>query len=190
MNRKIVLASTSPRRKELLEKTGVIFEICPGDYEEDMTLSMEPKELAKFLSKGKAESVVSKFPDALIIGSDSFIAHNDIVLGKPHTAEKAKEMLQMLRGTNHSILTGYAVIDTKNNKMINDVSETKVYFRNYDDSEIDEYIATGEPLDRAGAYAIQGLGGRLVDRYEGDYDSAVGLPVKKILEALNELSGE
>lgn len=186
MNRKIVLASTSPRRKELLEKTGIVFEICPGDYEEDMTLSMEPKELAKFLSKGKAESVVSKFPDALIIGSDTFLAFNDMVLGKPHKPEKAKEMLQMLRGNCHSVLTGYAIIDTKNNKIVNDVVETKVYFKNYSDQEIDEYIATGEPLDRAGAYAIQERGAALVEKIEGDLDSAIGLPVKNILEALKE----
>ena len=184
MNRKIILASTSPRRKMLLEKTGLEFEIFPGNYEEDMTLDMEPKELAKFLAKGKAQSVVSKFPDALIIGSDTFLSFEDKVLGKPHTPERAKEMLQMLRGNMHSVLTGYAIIDTKNNNSINDVVETKVYFKNYSDQEIDDYIATGEPLDRAGAYAIQEIGAKLVEKIEGDFDSAVGLPVKNILEAL------
>ncbi len=186
MTRKIILASTSPRRKQLLEKTGLVFEICHGDYEEDMTLKMEPKELAKFLSLGKAQSVISKFPDALIIGSDTFIAFEDKVLGKPHTPEKAKEMLQMLRGKQHSILTGYAIIDTKNNKIINDVVETKVFFKNYSDQEIDEYIATGEPLERAGAYALQELGARLIEKIEGDRDSAIGLPVENILQSLKE----
>ncbi|MEI6316437.1 MAG: nucleoside triphosphate pyrophosphatase [bacterium] len=186
MSRKIILASTSPRRKELLAKTGLAFEICPGDYEEDMTLQMEPKELAKFLSLGKAQSVVSKFPDALIIGSDTFLSFEDKVLGKPHTPEKAKEMLQMLRGNMHSVLTGYAIIDTKNNKIINDVVETKVCFKNYSDQEIDEYIATGEPLERAGGYAIQEIGKKLVEKIDGDLDSAIGLPVKNILESLKE----
>ena len=151
-----------------------------------MTLQMPPKELAKFLSLGKAQSIVSKYPDALIIGSDTFIAFEDKVLGKPHTAEKAKEMLQMLRGKSHSILTGFAVIDTKNDKTINDVVETKIYFKNYSDQEIDEYIATGEPLDKAGAYALQELGAALIEKMEGDRDSAIGLPVKNILEALKE----
>ena len=186
MYRKIVLASTSPRRKELFEKTGLAFEVCPGDYEEDMTLPMVPKELAKFLSLGKAQSVVSKFPDALIIGSDTFIAFEDKVLGKPHTPERAKEMLQMLCGKEHSIFTGYALIDTKNGKTINDAIEVKVYFKNYSEQEIDEYVTTGEPLDKAGAYALQKIGAKLIERIEGDRDSAIGLPVTDILKSLKE----
>ncbi len=186
MNRKIILASTSPRRKQLLEKTGLHFEIFPGNYEEDMTLPMAPRELAKFLSKGKAESVVSRFPDALIIGADTFISFESKVLGKPHTAEKAKEMLSMLRGKQHSVLTGFAVIDTKSGKIINDVVETKIYFKNYLDKEIDDYIATGEPLDKAGAYTLQGIGEKLIEKIEGDRDSAIGLPVDHVLKALKE----
>ena len=147
---------------------------------------MDPKELAKFLSKGKAESVVPKFSDALIIGADTFISFENKVLGKPHTAEKAKEILSMLRGKQHSILTGFAVIDTKNGKIISDVVETKIYFKNYSDKEIDDYVATGEPLDKAGAYALQGIGERLIEKIEGDKDSAIGLPVNHVLDALKE----
>ncbi len=186
MERKIVLASTSPRRKELLEKTGLVFEICAGDYQEDMTLDLLPHELAKVLSKGKAMSVVSKYDDALIIGADTFIAYKDKVLGKPHTAEKAKEMLQMLRGEKHLILTGFTIVDTKNNKIFSDVVEAQVYFKNYSDEDIDKYIATGEPLDKAGAYALQGIGASLIEKIEGDREGAIGLPVKNILEVLKD----
>ncbi len=187
MTRKIVLASTSPRRKMLLEKAGLEFEICPGSYEEDMSLDMSPAELVKFLSRGKAESVVSKFPDALIIGSDVFISYNGKVLGKPHTEEKAKEMLQMLRGVQHSVFTGFVVIDTKTNKTIDGFVEIKVYFKNYSDEVIDEYIKNGDILEKAGAYAIQNLGEEMLEKFDGNYDDILGLPVKEVLEALEKL---
>jgi septum formation protein len=183
MNKKIILASTSPRRKELLAKTGLQFDIIAGNYEEDMTLSLPPMELAKFLSKGKAESVAKNHP-GIIIGADTFIAFENKVLGKPHTPERARETLSMLRGKQHSVITGYAVIDTETGKVINDAVETKVFFRNYSDEEMDAYIATGEPLDKAAAYAIQSGGAAFVEKIEGDYDSIVGLPVANIIEVL------
>ena len=189
MTRKIVLASTSPRRKMLLEKTGLEFEICPSNYEEDMTLPMLPIELAKFLSRGKAQSLVSKYPDALIIGSDVFISYKDKVLGKPYTKERAKEMLQMLRGVQHSVFTGFAVIDTKNNKVIDGAVETKVYFKNYSDEVIDDYVQNGDILEKAGAYAIQNAGENILERFEGNYDDILGLPVKEVLGALKEFDG-
>ena len=189
MTRKIVLASTSPRRKMLLEKTGLEFEICPSNYEEDMTLPMPPMELVKFLSRGKAESLVSKYPNALIIGSDVFIYYNGHVLGKPHTKEKAKEMLQMLRGVQHSVFTGFAVVDSKTGKIVDGVVEIKVYFKNYSDDVIEDYIEHGNILDKAGAYAIQNLGDTMLEKFEGNYDDILGLPVKEVLGALKEFDG-
>src|SRR3989344_245012 len=103
MNRRIILASTSPRRKELLEKAGLVFEVVGSDYEEDMTLVLLPSELAKHLSRGKAEAVAKNYPDAVIIAADTFVVYGDSLLGKPHTPEKAKEMLQMLNGKPHTI---------------------------------------------------------------------------------------
>lgn len=184
MNRKIILASTSPRRKELLAETGLVFDVVAGSYEEDMTLALPPKELAVVLSRGKAESIVSDHPDAIIIGADTFVAYQDKVIGKPHTKEKAKETLQMLRGHYHSVITGFTIIDTKNNKVLSETVETKVYFKNYTDKEIDDYIATGEPLDKAGAYGIQGLGATLVEKIEGDGNNVMGLPVENVINAL------
>ena len=186
--RKIILASTSPRRKELLEQIGLEFLIEPSGYEEDMNQKMSPEELARFLSHQKALDVAEKHKgeDSLVIGADTFIAFEGGVLGKPHTAEKAKEMLSAMSGKAHSVLSGFTIIDTKDDKIISKAVETRVYFRDLSEEEINAYIASGEPLDRAGAYEIQGLGGLLVYKIEGDYTNIVGLPVTEVALALKE----
>ncbi|KKP86489.1 MAG: Maf-like protein, septum formation protein, partial [Parcubacteria group bacterium GW2011_GWC1_35_8] len=127
--RKIILASTSPRRKELLEKAGLIFDVIPSNYEEDMTLDLIPEELAKFLSKGKAIDVAKNFNDAIIISADTFVSLDDKIIGKPHTEEKAKITLKTLSGKTHSVFTGFTIIDTKKDKIVSKVVETKVSFK-------------------------------------------------------------
>jgi septum formation protein len=184
--KKIILASTSPRRRELLEKTGIVFEIVPSSYEEDVSLNMSPAELVIFLSKGKAEDVSNKNPGAVIIGADTIIAFDNKVLGKPHTKENAKETLSMLGGKKHSVVTGFTIIEKSANKSVSKAVETKVYFKNLTDKEIEDYINTGEPLDKAGAYAIQGIGKKLIEKIEGDYSNVMGLPVLNVLETLKE----
>ncbi|OGI83132.1 septum formation protein Maf [Candidatus Nomurabacteria bacterium RIFCSPLOWO2_01_FULL_33_17] len=184
--KKVILASTSPRRKELFEKTGIPFEIVASSYEEDMTLDMSPKDLAMFLSKGKAESVANDNPDAIVIGADTFIAFEDKVLGKPHTKERAKEMLSILSGKQHFIITGFTIIEKSSGKLISKAVESKILLKNLTEKEIEDYIATGEPLDKAGAYAVQGLGANLIEKIEGDYSNILGLPVDEVLEALKE----
>ena len=188
--RKIILASTSPRRKELLEKTGLPFEIVASNYEEDMTLVLPPHELAKHLSKGKADAVAQDYKDAIIIAADTFIVFGDKILGKPHTPKKAKETLAMLSGGTHSIITGFTIIDTQTGKNISRTTETKVHFRKLIIEEIDAYVATGEPLDKAGAYGIQGLGSELVDKIEGSFSNVVGLPVEEVMVALKDFGIE
>ena len=190
MNRKIILASTSPRRIELLTKAGVKFEAVASDYEEDMTLPMEPKELAKFLSRGKAEAVAKNYDDAIIIGGDTFIAFEGKILGKPHTPERAYEMLNMLSGHKHSVISGFTVIDTKSGKVISDAEEAFITFKNLNQKEIDDYLATSEPLNFAGSYAIQTIEKTFIEKWEGDYDAIVGLPTSRVLEALKELRVE
>ena len=182
----IILASTSPRRKELLEQTGLPFTIEASDYEEDMTLDMSPAELAQHLSYHKAQAVADKHQneDVLIIGADTFMVFNNEVQGKPHTAEKAKEVLQAMSGQTHEIITGYTVIDTGTNQHKSEAVTTKVHFRELTEQEIDEYIATGEPLDKAGAYAIQSRGGMFVDWVEGSYSNVVGLPISQLVQML------
>lgn len=190
MKRKIILASTSPRRKELLEKTGLKFEVVSSDYEEDMTLPLPPDELAKFLSKGKAESVAKNYEDAIIIAGDTFIVFQGKILGKPYTNEKAKEMLQMLSGQTHLVLSGITILDTKNKKIFSEADESKIVFKKLSEKEIEDYVATGEPLTRAGAYAIQTVGKTFIKKVEGDYESIVGLPVGDVMKALKKFGVE
>jgi len=184
--RKIILASSSPRRKEIFSKTRLPFVVAPGNYEENITLKMKPKELAKFLSRGKAESVAGKHKDAVVIAADTFVAYKDRLLGKPHTPEEAKEMLKMLSDTVHSVITGYTVIDTKTGKSLSRATENKVHLRKISDEEIDAYIKTGEPLDKAGAYAIQERGAVFVKRIEGDFLNIMGLPLYELMEDLKK----
>ena len=184
--RKIVLASTSPRRKELLGSTGLDFEAVASSYEEDMTLDLPPRELAKHLSRGKAETVAEKFEDAIVIAADTFISYNNKVLGKPHTPERAKEMLGALSGSVHSVITGFAIIDTKIGRLHSDYTETKIHFKTLSGDEIDAYVATGDPLDKAGAYGVQGLAAGFIDHMEGDYSNVVGLPVSDVMKVLED----
>lgn len=184
--KKLILASTSPRRKELLVSTGIPFEIIGSSYEEDMTLDLPPAELAKHLSHAKAQAVADTVHHAVVLGADTFIVFHNKILGKPHTAEKAKETLRMLSGNQHSVFTGFAIIDADTKKTVSKVLETKLFFKQLSETEIEEYVETGEPLDKAGAYGIQGLGGKLVEKIEGSFDNVVGLPVAEVVEALKE----
>lgn len=183
---KLILASTSPTRKKLLSEAGFNFEISPSNYEEDMTLPLSPKELAMHLSKEKAEAVVNGYEERVILGADTFIVYQDKILGKPHTPERAKEMLKMLSGKQHSVITGFTVINTKDKNTISKAVETKVFFKNLTDKKIDDYIATGEPLNKAGSYAILELGGELVERIEGSKSNVAGLPMEEVVETLKQ----
>lgn len=188
--RKIILASSSIRRKEILEKIGLDFEVHPSSYEEDMSHTKDPRELAEFLSIQKAKNLVCKFrdDDVIIIGADTLISCDGEIYGKPHTPERAKEMLQAMSGRSHEVITGYALIETRTMKIISGAESTRVFFKKLNEAEIDRYIATGEPLDRAGAYAIQEKGEFLVDKIEGDYDNIIGLPSARIIESLNMIN--
>lgn len=153
-----------------------------------MTQRLAPLELAKALSRGKAESVAKKHhgEDVLVIGADTFIALGNEVLGKPHTPEKAKEMLQKVSGTVHSVITGLTVIDCATGKTTSDAVEVKIFFKTLTEAEIDAYIATGEPLDKAAAYAAQMIGGLFIEKIEGDFSALVGLPLPTLYKRLKE----
>lgn len=182
--KKIILASQSPRRKQLLEQIGLKFKIDPSNYEEDMTLKMDPKKLVEHLSLGKATDVAKRHKDSIIISADTIVALDGEVFGKPKTAERAKRMLQKFSGRAHAVLTGFTIIDMETNKQISKSVETKVYFKNLSEKEIDAYIATGEPLDKGGGYAIQGLAALFIKKIEGDYFNIVGLPILPLVEEL------
>ena len=184
--KQIILASTSPRRKELLKKIGIKFKAVNNGYEEDLTLPKKPKDLVKFLSFGKAKSVSEKYKNSLIISGDTIVVYNNKVLGKPKTKKQAKEFLQMLSGKTHSVITACTVMDTESGKEITWDTETKISMKNLSNCQIDKYISTGEPMDKAGAYAIQGLGAVFITKICGDYFATVGLPICKLVEELKE----
>ncbi|MBI2627484.1 septum formation inhibitor Maf [Candidatus Nomurabacteria bacterium] len=182
--KKLILASSSSTRKNLLTEAGLNFEIDPSSYEEDITLLMSPKELVAHLSYGKAKDVASRHQEAIVLGADTIIVYQDKILGKPHTSERAKEMLKMLSGRAHLVVTGFTIIDTKNNHSISKVVETEVFFKNLTDREIDNYVATGEPLNKAGAYAILENGGKFVKKIEGSRTNVSGLPMEELMNVL------
>ncbi|MGC2063626.1 MAG: Maf family protein [Thermodesulfovibrionales bacterium] len=184
--RRIILASASPRRKELLELIGLSFSIVPSNYEEDMTLKLSPRRLACLLSAKKAEDVARKCPDALVIAADTFIDLKGKLLGKPQTPAEAKQMLRSLSNRSHEVITGFTVLDTTSGDKVSKAIATKVYFKNLNQREIDAYVASGEPMDKAGAYAIQGLGSVIIKKIDGDYFNVIGLPLNALTSALRK----
>lgn len=186
MKRKVVLASTSPRRIDILSKTDLKFEVVAPEYEEEMGLAIAPLDLVKYLAQKKAESVAHKFPGALIIGADTFIVLGDKIFGKPKTPERAEAMLSELSGKVHEVMTGFSVIDTESKKIITKSDISRVFVRPVSYEERLAYIATGEPLDKAAAYAIQGSAEKFIDKVEGDIESIMGLPLNRVLEVLQE----
>ena len=182
----IILASASPRRREILSLTGLKFMVDPGDYKEDMDSGQGPHKLARSLSLEKARSVAGKYRDTLIIAADTFIVFKGRLLGKPHTAEEARRMLKMLNGMEHSVITGFTIMDTESGRKLSRSVETRVWFRKLGMKEIEAYIRSKEPLDKAGAYAIQGLGAAIVKKIEGDFFNVVGLPLSELVEGLKK----
>ena len=184
--KKIILASASPRRKEILEKTGLKFMVDASDYEEDLSLRMPARRLARYLSCEKAKAVANRHRNAIIIAADTIICFNDKVFGKPHNENEAKRMLNILNGRSHYVITGFTIIDTEEVQSVSRSIVTKVYFKMMTMKKIDAYVRTGEPLDKAGAYAIQGVGAAIVKKIEGDYNNVVGLPVDALMKALRK----
>ena len=183
---KIVLASASPRRKELLEKIGLEFEVDPGNHAEQLRPTSDPHALAREISLKKASIVAGKHPDALIIAADTFIVFGDKILGKPENKTESRKMLTSLNGKSHVVITGFSIVDTKSGKTVSGSTETTVQLKELTLREIDAYVKTREPIGKAGAYAIQGIGAVIIDRIEGDYFNVVGLPLATLTEALKE----
>ena len=186
--RKIILASGSPRRKELLQMLiGDNFEIKTSDYEEDNTLDLSPKDLVLHHSLEKGRDVAKQLTEGIVISADTIVVFDDKVLGKPHTEEKAREMLNQINDKIVEVITGFAVIDIENNKELQDFELTKVQMKQMSEKEIGEYIKSGEPLDKAGAFGIQGKAAVLVEKIDGDYFNVVGLPLFKLNNFLQKI---
>jgi septum formation protein len=184
--KRIVLASASLRRKELLEQIGLRPDVEPTDYDEETASDSEPHGMARELSLGKARTAARKHRSALIIAADTFVVIDDRILGKPHTNAEAREMLRALNGRTHSVITGFTVLNIESGKVLTRSVETRVCMRRSTLKEIDSYVRTKEPLGKAGGYAIQGRGAVLVERIEGDYSNVVGLPLSALAEGLKE----
>ena len=186
--KKIVLKSSSPRRFELLKSLGYDFEVKTFDVDETLNPNLKPKENVKELGLKKAIVNKELFPDYIQIGCDTIVVLDDKIYGKPHSKEEAFLMLKKLSGKMHYVMSGLAVV--YNDKILNDVEVSKVYFKNLSDKDINDYIASGEPFGKAGAYAIQGIGGKLVDHYEGSLNNIIGLPTEMLERFLEELDYE
>lgn len=180
----IILASTSPRRKEIFSKLGLPFEVRESSYEEDMNLEMPPEELAEYLSTGKARAVAGQCTNVIVIAADTFVVYDNQPLGKPRTPERAKEMLEMLSGKEHQIITGVTIIETGSGKSRSFHEVTRVFMAELSSEIIDAYIKTGEPMDKAGAYALQEIGALLVEKIEGDFFAACGLSLRRLAQEL------
>ena len=177
---RLVLASGSPRRRELLTKLGFEFVIHSSDVDE--TVEGLPQDMVRTLALRKANATANLETDGWIIAADTLVALDDRALGKPENAEDAKKMLRSLSGRSHDVFTGVCLMDAKTRKYDLRVVGSKVYFRVVTDDEIDEYIATGEPMDKAGAYAIQGIASKFITGYDGSYENIVGFPTQVFME--------
>lgn len=180
-----ILASGSPRRKELLKLAVNEFNVIPSGAEEIIPSDVSPEKASEYLARLKAEDIAKEYPSDTVIGADTSVIINGEILGKPKNKDEARKMLNMLSGNTHKVITGCAVC--KNGECKSFSSETSVEFYRLSESEIELYISTGEPFDKAGAYGIQGKGALLVKRISGDFFNVVGLPVAELAKFLSQI---
>ncbi len=180
----LILASKSPRRRYLLKQAGLSFSVIPSSIDETSVPISSPETYVKALSEAKAENVSIKYPEKWVIGADTIVLKDDAILGKPDSKAQARAMLKQLSGQTHQVLTGYAICCKSKNRKYSETVKTHVLFKSLTDKEIEWYIHTKEPFDKAGAYAIQGLGTFLVKSINGSYTNVVGLPVCEVIEIL------
>jgi len=181
----LVLASTSPRRYQILSLLGLPFLMVPPASREVLSGARPPAQEALHQARQKAASLVSRFPDAVILGSDTLINLDGRLIGKPSSLDDARAILQRLRGRTHDVVTAVSILDQSKN--VDAVETARVTIRDFTDTELDAYLATGDPLDKAGAYAIQGAGRDLVASLDGDYLAVVGLPLMAVAQGLAKL---
>ncbi|HYF05866.1 MAG TPA: nucleoside triphosphate pyrophosphatase [Patescibacteria group bacterium] len=182
---KITLASTSPRRKDLLSLIVPKFETCAPDYEEDMTLKLSPRKLVKHLAEGKCKAAVLVVGEGVVISADTIVACGNKVYGKPKSKRDLQRMLREQSGKVVSVLTGLAVYDNNSKKLISKVVEAKLHFRKLSKQEIDRYLKFDDGIDKAGGWALQGRGAAFFTKIVGDYSAIVGLPIAEVIKALN-----
>ena len=180
-----ILASSSPRRKALLDQIGLPFQVQKRPVRETVDPGLSPSDVVQHLALRKAMPVAAEYPTALTLGADTIVVHNGDILNKPDDAGEAHAMLQRLSGTTHTVCTGYAILHPTSDRTVRNVECTQVTFADLADQEIQSYVATGLPMDKAGGYGIQDeMGPLFVDRIEGDYYTVVGLPLRAFYQTL------
>jgi septum formation protein len=182
--RKLVLASSSPRRKALLQSLGIDYTVEHSSFQETAVKNKSPKNHVQGNALGKAQTVARNHNDALIIGADTVVVYQGMIMGKPKDLKDAVAMLSMLQGNAHDVYTGLAVIDTWSNKTIANYEKTRVIMRALTPKEINSYLKCINPLDKAGAYAIQKYGSLIIEKISGCYYNVVGFPIAKLEEML------
>jgi septum formation protein len=178
----LILASASPRRQELLSAAGIAYEAMAVDIDETPKPGERPDDHVRRLARQKAAAALRQRPDAVVLGADTIVVTGESILGKPRDAEDAARMLRSLSGRVHEVLTGVAVTSARDTTV--ELARTRVWFHTIGDGEIADYVASGEPSDKAGAYAIQGLASKFVERIDGSYSNVVGLPVALVYRLL------
>ena len=184
-NLRVILASQSPRRRQLLELIGVSHEVRPADIDEAVNAGELPERYAERLAREKSRAISADDPDALVIGADTIVVIDDIILGKPKDVNDAERMLAMLSGRSHTVMTAVAV--SHGDSIASGVEIVDVTFAPLDERQIRDYVATGEPMDKAGAYGIQGYGATIVRRIDGDYFAVMGLSLVRLVGLLREV---
>lgn len=184
--KKIILASSSPRRKELLESIGLKFSVKPSNIPETMNPRLGPRAQAEQLSRQKARAVGGRVKNSIIIAADSLIVFNKEIIGKPTSVQHAKRILKKFSGQTHTVITGFTILDTEKGKSMTKSVETKVTMRKVSQKEIEAYVKKEHVLDKAGAYAIQGVASIFFEKVDGDFFNVVGLPVQSLFQELKK----
>jgi septum formation protein len=185
VKQRVILASASPRRRQLLEATGLPFDVVESGYEEDNHLDLPPDRLVKHLAEGKAAWVAERHPDAIVIAADTLVILDGRVMGKPSGSAEVGEMITALSGRWHSVFTGLALARAGRTETAH--TETRVHFKDLSPQFVERYSRLSDPLDKAGAYGIQTTGALFIDRIEGDYNGVVGLPMALVAQRLKTL---
>jgi septum formation protein len=183
-NSNLILASKSPRRRYLLEQAGLGFSVIPSYLDENSIPLSSPKTYVRHLAEAKAKDVSVRYTDSWVIGADTMVVIDDTMLGKPGSRSEARKMLRRLSGNSHQVLTGYCICCQTADRLFSETVITEVFIKELTDPQIDWYISSGEPFDKAGAYGIQGIGSFLVKHIQGSYTNVVGLPVCEVLDFL------
>ena len=187
MGKRLILASRSPRRYELLKQVGLDFDVIPSRIEEDFIREESPQQHIIRLAEAKALDVGNQYPDRWVIAADTIVYIDRFVLGKPKNREEAMEMLRHLSGREHWVLTGFSVYHLEKGKRDREAVETAVKVKTLTPIEMEWYVETGEPFDKAGGYAIQGIGSFMIESIHGSYTNVVGLPMCELIQMLNRL---